>query len=199
VPKAAPVREVKVRPAERAPVPPPRLVLSGPRLDLVFCDLDLIEMILYDQAALAVALNAAVPDGWPVSPEVQPLFRDMIRKDPSLRGWLGYAAILRSERQVVGDVGFLGPPDETGTVEIGYAVVPGRRGRGYAAEMVEILARRAFVDERVRRITAHTDFDNGASMRVLEKNGFQRNGTSAFLDEGDKIAWTLDRKDTRLL
>jgi ribosomal-protein-alanine N-acetyltransferase len=206
VPKAAPVHETKVRPVEKAPekpaVPPPpmRIILTGPRLDLVFCDLDLIEMILVsDKAALAAALNATIPDGWPVSPEVQPLFRDMIKEDPSASGWLGYAAILRSERQVVGDVGFLGPPDAAGSVEIGYSVVTDRRGRGYASEMVEVLARWAFQDERVRRITAHTDFDNGASMKVLENNGFQRTGTSAFMDEGDKLAWTLDRRDTRLL
>jgi aromatic-L-amino-acid decarboxylase len=210
-PKAAPARETKARPPEKAPEkpipapppavssPPTRIIISGPRLDLVFCDLDLIEMILSDKAALGRALNAAVPDGWPVSPEVQPLFRDMIGENPSAAGWLGYAAILRSERLVVGDIGFLGPPDEAGVVEIGYSVVPGRRGRGYASEMVEILARWAFLDERVRRITAHTDPDNGASMKVLEKNGFQRAGTSSFLDQGDKIGWILERKDARLL
>ena len=156
-------------------------------------------MILSDKAALARVLNAVVPDGWPVSPEVQPLFRDMISEDPSAAGWLGYAAVLRSERLVVGDIGFLGPPDAAGVVEIGYSVVSGRRGRGYASEMVEILTRWAFLDERVRRITAHTDPDNGASMKVLEKNGFQRAGTSAFLDQGDKIGWILERKDARLL
>jgi RimJ/RimL family protein N-acetyltransferase len=204
VPKAAPVREPKPRPLEKTPAPPipqplPRMILSGSRLELVFCDLDLIEMILYDKTALAGALNAAVPEGWPVSPEVQPLFRDMIREDPSARGWLGYAAILRSERQVIGDIGFLGPPDPAGNVEIGYAVVSGRRGRGYASEMVGVLIRWAFEDERVRRITAHTDPDNAPSIKVLEKNGFQRDGTSAFLDEGDKIAWTLERGSARFL
>jgi ribosomal-protein-alanine N-acetyltransferase len=176
-----------------------RRVLSGPRLDLVACDLALLEMILNDRPALAAALNATVPDGWPVSPEVQPLFRDFLKSDPSASGWLAYAAILRSERLVVGDVGFLGPPDPAGSVEIGYSVVAGRRGRGYASEMVGILIRWAFEDERVCRISAHTDSDNEASMKVLEKNGFERAGASAFLDQGDKIGWVLERKDTRLL
>ena len=200
-PLAVPPKAFRSIPAAAPTVPASlaRIVISGPRLDLVFCDLDLIEMILSDKAALAAALKAAVPDDWPVSPEVQPLFRDMITEDPSARGWLGYAAILRTERQVVGDIGFLGPPDAAGTVEIGYSVVSGRRGRGYASEMVEILVRWAFRDERARRITAHTDPDNGASMKVLEKNGFQRAGTSAFLDQGDKIGWILERKDIRLI
>ncbi len=173
--------------------------LSGQRLDLVSCDLDLVEMILNDKAALAAALNATVPVDWPVSPEIQPLFRDRLKSDPSASGWLGYAAILRSERLVIGDIGFLGPPDQAGSVEIGFSVVPERRGRGYATEMVGILIHRAFMDERVNRITAHTEPDNGASMKVLEKNGFQRAGSSAFLDQGDKTGWLLEREDAGLI
>ncbi len=178
-------------------ISPTRLVLSGPRLDLVACDLALVEMILNDKPALAAALNATVPDDWPVSPEVQPLFRDLLKDDPGAAGWLGYAAVLRSERVVVGDIGFLGPPDASGCVEIGYSVLAARRGRGYAVEMVEILTLWAFKDDRVRRIVAHTDPDNPASMRILEKNGFQRAGLSAFLDQGDKIGWVLERGNDR--
>ena len=199
-PKPAPAREAKSRPVEKPrtkTTSPTRLILTGPRLDLVFCDLDLVDMILTDKAALAEALNVTVPDGWPVSPEVQPIFRDMLKIDPSAFGWLGYAAILRSERLVIGDIGFLGPPDPAGNVEIGYSVVAERRGRGYATEMIGILARRAFDDDRVHRITAHTDSDNEASMKVLEKNGFERAGTSSFLDQGDKIGWVLERGDAR--
>ena len=200
---APPAREEMPHPAKKPhskiKTPPRRLLFSGPRLDLVSCDLDLVEMIMNDKTALAAALNATIPDGWPVSPEVQPLFRDILKSEPAAAGWLGYAAILRSERLVIGDIGFLGPPDPAGSVEIGYAVVAGWRGRGYASEMIEIMVHRAFNDERVRRITAHTDPDNGSSMRVLEKNGFQRAGTSAFLDQGDKISWVLDRRDTRKL
>lgn len=178
-------------------ISPAPLVLSGPRLDLVACDLALVEMILNDKPALAAALNATVPDDWPVSPEVQPLFRDLLKDDPGAAGWLGYAAVLRSERVVVGDIGFLGPPDASGCVEIGYSVLAARRGRGYAVEMVEILTLWAFKDDRVHRIVAHTDPDNPASMRILEKNGFQRAGLSAFLDQGDKIGWVLERGNGR--
>jgi aromatic-L-amino-acid decarboxylase len=216
-PKAAALRESKPRAAEKAvpkpqqaappprPLPPapseplPPLVLAGPRLDLVSCGLDFVEMILNDKSALAAALNATIPDGWPVSPEVQPLFRDMLRSNPAASDWVGYVAVLRSERTVIGDIGFLGPPDDAGSVEIGYSVVAGRRGRGYAAEMIGILVRWALRDERVRRIKAHTDPENGASMKVLEKNGFQRAGTSAFLDQGDKIGWILERSDAPIL
>jgi hypothetical protein len=34
-------------------------------------------------------------------------------------------------------------------------------------------------------------------MKVLARNGFQRAGSSAFLDQGDKIGWVLEREDAR--
>jgi RimJ/RimL family protein N-acetyltransferase len=63
--------------------------------------------------------------------------------------------------------------------------------------MVAILVEKAFVDERVIRVVAHTDPDNPGSGRVLEKNGFRRAGRPAFLDQGEKLFWVLARGDRR--
>lgn len=71
----------------------------------------------------------------------------------------------------VGGIGFFGPPDADGSVEVGYGLVPAARGRGIAsAALSEIL--RVAVTEGVRRVTAETDPDNLASSRVLERAGF---------------------------
>ncbi|MFC7760660.1 GNAT family N-acetyltransferase [Catellatospora bangladeshensis] len=48
--------------------------------------------------------------------------------------WVPYTVELRATGQVVGGAGFHGPPDRAGTVEIGYGLVPGARGHGYATE-----------------------------------------------------------------
>jgi [ribosomal protein S5]-alanine N-acetyltransferase len=42
--------------------------------------------------------------------------------------------ISRETGEVIGDIGFHGPPDETGTVEIGYGIVEQYRGRGLAGD-----------------------------------------------------------------
>ena len=42
--------------------------------------------------------------------------------------------ILRETGEVIGDIGFHGPPDQAGTVEIGYGIVEQYRGRGLAGE-----------------------------------------------------------------
>jgi Acetyltransferase (GNAT) domain len=45
-----------------------------------------------------------------------------------------FQIILRETGEVVDDVGFHGPPDEAGTVEIGYSIVEQYRGRGLVGE-----------------------------------------------------------------
>lgn len=72
---------------------------------------------------------------------------------------------------VIGGVGFFGAPEQ-GQTEIGYGVVPSRRGRGYATEAVRLLSSLGWKHGALE-ITAKTDLDNRASQRVLEKAGFQ--------------------------
>jgi RimJ/RimL family protein N-acetyltransferase len=64
-----------------------------------------------------------------------------------------------------------------GQTEIGYAVVPEERGKGYCTEAVRLLVGHIFGSLRVERIQASTDVRNTASIRVLEKNGFKLEGT----------------------
>jgi RimJ/RimL family protein N-acetyltransferase len=77
--------------------------------------------------------------------------------------------------QVVGDVGFHGPPPESGpvVVEIGYAVAPALRGRGIASRACALLLELAWRDG-ADRVLAETDAVNVASQAVLRHNGFRR-------------------------
>ncbi len=72
---------------------------------------------------------------------------------------------------VVGEIG--GAFTEPGTVEIGYAVVRSRWGRGLATAAVRQFVR--VLEERadVRRIVAHTPLDRPESARVVAKVGFE--------------------------
>jgi RimJ/RimL family protein N-acetyltransferase len=77
---------------------------------------------------------------------------------------------------VVGDVGFVGPPDENGAVEVGYSVVPERRRRGYATEAARAVVRWALDVPTVSVVVAACEADNVASIRTLERIGFVRTG-----------------------
>jgi RimJ/RimL family protein N-acetyltransferase len=72
--------------------------------------------------------------------------------------------------------GYFGPPDEEGTVEIGYSVAPEWRGRGIARELAAALVARAWATPGVRRVVARTDETNAASMAVLHHCGFRCTG-----------------------
>ncbi len=82
---------------------------------------------------------------------------------------------IRVDGQVVGDVGFHGPPPADGpvVVEIGYAVVPALRRQGVASRAVALLLEVAWRDGAVQ-VLAETDADNRASQAVLARCGFRR-------------------------
>ena len=61
-------------------------------------------------------------------------------------------------------------------MEIGYAMSPGERGRGYTTEAAQILVDFLFLSRQLARIQATVDVENKASQRVIEKAGFAREG-----------------------
>ncbi len=85
--------------------------------------------------------------------------------------YVPYKIALRASGLVIGGCGFLGPPDATGAVEIGYGLVPTQRGKGIATEAVNGLLDAAWRDTAVRIVVAFTDRDNEASQGVLRRVG----------------------------
>jgi RimJ/RimL family protein N-acetyltransferase len=61
-------------------------------------------------------------------------------------------------------------------VEVGWAVAPEHRGRGYATELAAAAVEVAFDRLRVASVVAYTQPDNAASRRVIEKLGFEYEG-----------------------
>lgn len=88
--------------------------------------------------------------------------------------YVPYKIILRASGQVIGGCGFMGPPDATGAVEIGYGLAPSQRGKGIASEAVNGLVDRAWSDARVKVVFARTDQDNEPSQGVLRRAGFRQ-------------------------
>jgi RimJ/RimL family protein N-acetyltransferase len=61
--------------------------------------------------------------------------------------------------------------------QIGYVLVPSERGKGYCTEAVQLAVDYLFLSKDIIRVQAGTFTDNIASQKVLEKAGFQREGT----------------------
>jgi len=67
--------------------------------------------------------------------------------------------------------------DVAGTATLAYWIAPDRWGNGYATEAVELLCEHAFEDRRLNKLRADVLVSNDASRRLLEKLGFEREGT----------------------
>ena len=74
-------------------------------------------------------------------------------------------------------VGFMQHFPIKSSQELGYALVPNERGKGYSSEAVELVVDYLFLSRDVVRIQAQTDVRNVASQKILEKAGFKKEGT----------------------
>ena len=59
---------------------------------------------------------------------------------------------------------------------VGYVFSPTFQGRGFATEALDQIIRVALSEPTIWRISATTDTENTASMRVMEKAGMAREG-----------------------
>ena len=129
-----------------------------------------------DKAEFAKLLGALVPEAWPPdSPrDVLGHFYALYEEHPEWEGWLTwYAVRIDNDCPILcGGVGFKGPPDEQGMVEVGYSILPEFEGQDLATEMVGGIVQWTKQQPQVKQIEAETDIDNEASIRVLEKNSF---------------------------
>jgi RimJ/RimL family protein N-acetyltransferase len=123
-----------------------------------------------------------------VSADVSPGWLAQLRASSAADPWThGFAAVHRASSAVIGSVGFKGPPNEVGMVEIAYGIVPGFQCQGYATEAAAAGVTFAFASGRVRLVWAHTLPTNNASTRVLTKCGFTR--TDEVEDPEDGLVW----------
>lgn len=104
------------------------------------------------------------------------------------------ALIEKSTDHMIGGVGWRPSPTDRQTGDIGYALAPQAHGHGYATEAVREILRFAFEEREAVRIEAQVFVGNVSSRRVLEKNGFQYEGTleQIILKRGKRIdEWTF--------
>lgn len=158
-----------------------RLTLSTPRLKLIAATLEHICAEIEAPERLVSLLNAQVEPGWPPGEydrDAMEFFRERLQENSKDSvGWYSWYAIQRASPVrppvLIGAGGYLGPPNETGEVEIGFSVMPGWQGLGYATEIANALIEHAFADMRVKTVIAHAACGNVASRKVLEKCGFR--------------------------
>jgi RimJ/RimL family protein N-acetyltransferase len=106
----------------------------------------------------------------------------VIARDP----WTQYQVILRGEAVVIGDLTFLETPDEARVALMTFGIAPGRRGNGYATEMLHEVVAWARARSDIRGLRADTDLVNPSSHNVLRTAGLR-----VVQDDGDRQVYEL--------
>lgn len=169
--------------------------IRSERLDLVpMSPAFLVASLEGRRAEAAAVIGAELPADWPG--DGARVLRRRLRQleaDPAVQPWLLRAIVLRQPRRMVGHIGFHEPPDAAGRVEVGYAVQPADRRRGYALEAVQAMLGWAGREHGVRRFVASISPGNGPSLALVRKLGFEQVGTQWDADDGEELVFELDR------
>lgn len=133
-----------------------------------------LESISPRLAAAIVAGRRTTQDRWhpeyPLVDELDPL--QSLAANPAPDPVFTMYMIRQSrDGLAIGGLGFFGPPDDSGRVEIGYGLVSTARRAGLATEAV-FAALRVAAEHGATMVAADTENDNRASQHVLLKAGF---------------------------
>jgi RimJ/RimL family protein N-acetyltransferase len=164
-------------------------VLRGPRLDLVLVTVD--QLLSRDEGREPVPLGYDDPDDV-LSPGSSPLHvrSEQVRADPGVNAWLLRLAVDRELATIVGYGNFHDAPDDRGMVEVGYAVLPRWRRRGYGREIALTLWRHAVGHPDVHVLRASVSPGNTASQSIIGGAGLRKVGEQ--WDDEDGLEWVFE-------
>jgi RimJ/RimL family protein N-acetyltransferase len=109
--------------------------------------------------------------------------------------WIGYLAVDKSSKTIVGTCAFKGGPNQEKNVEIAYFTFPDHEGKGYATAMAHTLIQIALSHPEAPHIIAHTLPHHNASTKVLQKVGMQFVGD--VIDPEDGPVWRWEYNQTK--
>jgi RimJ/RimL family protein N-acetyltransferase len=89
----------------------------------------------------------------------------------------GTQFLVRADGERVGTIGLHDVIATHGNGEVGYFFAPDAWGNGYATDATRTVVEYAFDERRLHKVYARTFAFNDASARVLEKVGFEHEGT----------------------
>lgn len=110
---------------------------------------------------------------------------DLITAQPQFTTWFALRLFwLEEARAIVGSGGYKNPPTDPDGIEVGYGIAARHQGRGYASLALRLLLADAWALTAAPLVFATVRPDNPASLRVLEKCGFAREGDGLDTDGG---------------
>jgi RimJ/RimL family protein N-acetyltransferase len=176
---------------------PPIETIRTPRLELVSMSIPVMRALQAKDLDTAAQLSgASVPDG--LADDLVDFLRYRLAQldaDPSIREWLGRLMVLtdaNGDRHAIGTIGFHGPPDEHGRLEIGYRVEAPYRRQGYAREAVRAMLDWAASAHGIHRFIASISPTNEPSLQLAAGFGFRQTGSHIDDIDGLELEFETD-------
>ncbi len=171
----------------------PDETLLSPRLALIALPGPVIDDVIGSgHGAFLELTGVGYPAEWPTEDRhVLGLRKRQISEGDDHR-WLLRAVVTRSDPTMVGRVGFHGPPDADGVVEIGYRIDAPFRRRGFGFECAARLIEAAERLQAVSAVRASIAPENEPSLRIAKRLGFRLIGEQ--MDEIDGLELVFERK-----
>jgi ribosomal-protein-alanine N-acetyltransferase len=161
-------------------------------VDLVLLSDDALQaLVVGDLEGAGEAMGLVLPPAFGGDRWLWSLRLGQVVGDPDCAPWLVRAVVARPGGTVVGHAGFHGPPDEHGTVEVGYLIVGEQQRRGYATAALTALI--AFAREHgARTIRAAIAPGNVASLALVAALGFRPAGEQDHARSGSLLVFERD-------
>lgn len=145
------------------------------RLILIPVTLEITSSLIAGSSAEIERLGITTHKNWPTedNKDILPIINKSLEQHKIPSGFEFWMIVKKDSKEVIGDIGFHGRPDEKGEVEIGYGLVEAERGKGYGFEAARAIMDWTIAHEEVKVIKADCLIDNIPSVRILEKLGMR--------------------------
>lgn len=108
--------------------------------------------------------------------------------------WIGYFVTIDGN-EMIGACGYKGKPKD-GKIEIAYGTFEKHQNKGIGTEICRQLVLLSLQTDPAIKITARTLQDSYASIKILEKNGFECLGIVVDEEDGDVLEWELKKQSS---
>jgi ribosomal-protein-alanine N-acetyltransferase len=169
--------------------------VNTPRVRIIQLSPDALASLAEADLGSADALSPVPLTPWLVSPEAIGTWQrraTQVEETPEDLDWVTGVLWSETEHVAVGKAGFHAAPDDEGMVEVGYAVDPAYRRRGYARAALLTMLERARADPRVRTFRATVSPHNAASLGLIAQLPFVEVGEQWDDEDGLETIYELD-------
>lgn len=169
--------------------------MTPPRIRIVQLDPATLQALADGDAEGARATSPVDLTDWLTGPECRRTWQyraPQVVENPDDLDWVTGVIWDDDARRAVGKAGFHAAPDADGMVEVGYAVDPEYRRRGYARAALDAMIGRARREPRAKRLVASISPDNEASLRLIAHHPFAQTGEQWDDEDGLELVYELD-------